>query len=152
MDKGKSIDELDRQQPLHLWSVAAANERIGELGELLSEVRAWVERLRVVHQELLRLTALWGSEIDARDIPDRRHKDRLDQEAGALRQRIEETVTELQGEGIEIKDLERGLVDFYARLDGELVYLCWKAEEERVAFYHPLDSGFRGRRPIPPGT
>src|SRR5487761_1206466 len=112
MDKGKSIDELGRQKPLRLWSVAQANSRIGELGELLSELRSWAERLRVVHQELSRLAALWGTEIDARDIPDRRHKDRLDQEQEALRQRIEETLTELQGEGTEIKDLEHGLVDF----------------------------------------
>jgi hypothetical protein len=152
MDESKSIDELGPQRPLRVWSVTEANERIHELGDLLAELRAWVERLRVVHQELLRLNALWGSEIDAKDIPDRRHKDRLDQEAEALRERIEETVNGLQGEGIEIKDLERGLVDFYARLDDELVYLCWRVDEEEVAFYHTLDSGFRGRRPIPRGA
>lgn len=151
MDKGKSIDEVGRTRPVKTWSVSAANERIRELADLLPELRAWVERLGVVHQELARLAALWGSEIDARDIPDRRHKDRLDQEAKALRERIEETVEDLQGEGIEIKDLERGLVDFYGRVNGDLVYLCWKADEERVGFYHPLDGGFRGRRPLPRG-
>lgn len=151
MDKGKSADEVGRTRALRTWSVAAANGRIPELVDLLPELRAWVERLGVVHQELTRLTALWGSEIDARDIPDRRHKDRLDQEAKALRARIEETVGGLQAEGIEIKDLEHGLVDFYGKVDGELVYLCWRADEDRVGFYHPLDTGFRGRRPLPRG-
>lgn len=149
MDKPESVDEVGPARPLRLWSVAEADVRIHELGTLLPELRAWVERLGEVRQELARLSALWGSEIEARDLPDRRHKDRLDQEASALHHRIEETVTDLQGEGIEIKDLEHGLVDFYARVNGELAYLCWRADEDHVGFYHSLDSGFRGRRPLP---
>lgn len=149
MDKGNPADEVGRAKPVRAWSVEAANARIRELGELLTELRSWVERLQLVQLELGRLHALWGGEIDARDLPDRRHKDRLDQEADGLRRRIEETVSDLQEEGIEIKDLERGLVDFYARIDGELVYLCWRIGEDEVGYYHSLGAGFRGRRPVP---
>lgn len=152
MDKGKAADELGRSRAVRTWSVADANQRIHELAQLLPELRAWVERLGTVHAELARLSALWGNEIDAKDIPDRRHKDRLDQEAQALGGKIDETIVDLQGEGIEVKDLEHGLVDFYGKVDGELVYLCWRADEDRVAFYHPLDAGYRGRRPVPRGA
>lgn len=148
MPKRESVDEVGRTSSVRLWSVAQANQKIPELAELLPEMRTWVERLKVVHAELHRLKGLWGVEIDAADIPDRRHKDRLDQEWSALTRRIEETVGQLRSEGIEIKDLEGGLIDFYARRHGEIVYLCWKSGEDRVAFYHPLDSGFRARRPI----
>ncbi|MGI0140695.1 MAG: DUF2203 domain-containing protein [Thermoplasmata archaeon] len=148
MPKRESIDEVAHTRSVRLWTVAQANERILELSELLPEMRTWVERLKVVHSELHRLKGLWGAEIDAADIPDRRHKDRLDQEWSALTRRIEETVEKLRAEGIEIKDLEGGLIDFYARRDGDIVCLCWKSGEDRVGFYHSLDAGFRGRRPL----
>jgi hypothetical protein len=50
--------------------------------------------------------------------------------------------------GAIIKDPQVGLVDFYGRVDGKLVWLCWKFDEEEVAFYHALDEGFAGRKPI----
>jgi len=42
-----------------------------------------------------------------------------------------------------------GLVDFRSKLHGRTVLLCWKYGEERVAFFHELDTGFAGRRPLP---
>lgn len=50
--------------------------------------------------------------------------------------------------GAVVKDPQVGLVDFYGRVDGKLVWLCWKYDEEEVAFYHALDEGFSGRKPI----
>jgi hypothetical protein len=50
--------------------------------------------------------------------------------------------------GAVVKDPKVGLVDFYGRVDGKLVWLCWKYDEEEVAFYHALDEGFSGRKPI----
>ena len=148
MAKRESADEIGEARTVRLWTVSQANERIPQLAELLPEMRTWVERLRVVHTEERRLRGLWGAEIDARDIPDRKHKDRLDHEWAALTRRLEETLEGLKRDGIEVKDLEGGLVDFYARRGGAVVYLCWKSGEDRVAFYHPLDEGFRGRRPL----
>jgi hypothetical protein len=50
--------------------------------------------------------------------------------------------------GAVVKDPQVGLVDFYGRVDGKLVWLCWKYGEDEVAFYHALDEGFSGRKPI----
>lgn len=50
--------------------------------------------------------------------------------------------------GLVMRDLERGLIDFPALLDGREAYLCWQAGEEEVAFWHGLEEGFAGRRPI----
>jgi len=55
---------------------------------------------------------------------------------------------EVESLGAVVKDPQVGLVDFYGRLDGKLVWLCWKYDEEEVAFYHALDEGFAGRKPI----
>lgn len=51
--------------------------------------------------------------------------------------------------GAELKDIDSGLVDFPARIHGEEVLLCWKLGEERIAYYHRLEDGFRGRKPLP---
>jgi hypothetical protein len=136
-------------QPPHLWTVLEANLRLPTLNELLPQLRAWVVRLRTVHEEIQRLATFWGKEIDSGDNPDREQKSRLDAEWENLTKRLEEAIGSLQAEGIEIKDLDSGLVDFYGVQDSEVVFLCWKRGEDEVGFYHSLDGGYRTRRPIP---
>jgi hypothetical protein len=46
------------------------------------------------------------------------------------------------------RDLERGLVDFPAVIDGREVYLCWQLDEPEITHWHGLESGFAGRRPL----
>lgn len=65
-----------------------------------------------------------------------------------LLQRFHASLEMMQGLGVELKDLEQGLVDFPSYRDGELVYLCWKRGEDTIAFWHTIDSGFAGRKPI----
>lgn len=55
---------------------------------------------------------------------------------------------EVEGMGAVLKDAGTGLLDFYGQLDGKLVWLCWKCGEPEVAYYHALDEGFSGRKPI----
>jgi hypothetical protein len=50
--------------------------------------------------------------------------------------------------GCVVKDLDLGLVDFPALHRGTEVYLCWRFGEQDIAFWHPIDEGFAGRRPI----
>ncbi|HZY70729.1 MAG TPA: DUF2203 domain-containing protein [Thermoplasmata archaeon] len=132
-----------------LWTVPEANARIEDLKELLPQMGGWVHRLRAIHDELQRMSAFWGKESGAHDQPDRPVTDRLDGEFKQLTKRIEEEVGRLHAEGIEVKDLDAGLVDFLARIDGDLVFLCWKHGEESVQYFHPLTGGFSGRRPLP---
>jgi hypothetical protein len=54
----------------------------------------------------------------------------------------------LSGEGIILRDIDSGLVDFPAERDGRSVFLCWRLGEPEVAYWHPLDTGFAGRRPL----
>ncbi len=76
-------------------------------------------------------------------------------EYAALSERLEEgtrelvsCVEEIQALGAVVKDLEHGLVDFPWLRDGEEVLLCWRVGEDEIAFWHPLDEGFAGRRPL----
>jgi hypothetical protein len=50
---------------------------------------------------------------------------------------------------IVVRDLERGLVDFPALIDGREVYLCWLLDEPQVTHWHGIESGFAGRRRLP---
>jgi len=52
--------------------------------------------------------------------------------------------------GAVVKDPSTGLIDFYGRIDDRLVWLCWRYGEDRIAYYHELDAGFAGRKPLEP--
>jgi hypothetical protein len=62
--------------------------------------------------------------------------------------RLMEIVNEIQETGCLVKDLDEGLVDFPSLIEGEEVYLCWKLGEEHIAFWHGVDEGFAGRKPL----
>jgi hypothetical protein len=53
---------------------------------------------------------------------------------------------ELDELGVELKDPDTGLIDFRARRQGRIVYLCWRLGEERIEWWHELDTGFAGRQ------
>ena len=62
--------------------------------------------------------------------------------------RLDELVHKVLDTGVQVKDINTGLMDFPAwRVDHE-VYLCWKYGEDRIGFWHEIDAGFAGRRPI----
>jgi hypothetical protein len=60
-------------------------------------------------------------------------------------QRLSADVDQL---GVILRDPETGLVDFASVREGEQIYLCWRLGEDRIAFWHPRDTGFMGRRPL----
>jgi hypothetical protein len=63
---------------------------------------------------------------------------------------IEAAIEQIHSTGCIVKDIEIGLLDFPARMNGEDVYLCWRLGEDRIRFYHRQDEGFSGRKPIDP--
>jgi hypothetical protein len=65
----------------------------------------------------------------------------------ALR-RLKDALQEIEATGVQVKDLEMGLLDFPCALDGEIILLCWKLGEPRIAHWHGIEEGFKGRKPI----
>jgi hypothetical protein len=63
-------------------------------------------------------------------------------------QGIKDTLAEIDAIGVQVKDLDIGLLDFPCVVDDEIVLLCWKYGEEKIAFWHGVEEGFRGRKPI----
>jgi hypothetical protein len=64
---------------------------------------------------------------------------------------VQRAVGELHAADIVVRDIARGLIDFPAVQDGEEVYLCWLVEEPEIGWWHELDAGFAGRRPLAEG-
>jgi hypothetical protein len=124
-----------------------------EANDALTEVRPLVERMVARRRE--HLAAL-------------EHQEQLEQrirgngggmppaELAAASEGVEEAarglagvVDELTDLGVQVKDLDTGLVDFPARRRGETVLLCWRLGEDEIGWWHRVDDGFAGRRPLP---
>jgi hypothetical protein len=62
--------------------------------------------------------------------------------------RLQADMEAIQEKGCLVKDLDTGLLDFPTLYDDREVYLCWRLGEKRIDFWHGVDEGFRGRKPI----
>jgi hypothetical protein len=120
------------------FTVAEANAMLPELRELLLAIRQAREHLVVEWENaapVLRVAPYNGGGAEAsRYVAELLRLNRL------LRQ--------ILARGVLVKDVERGLVDFPHFRGEEEVLLCWELSEERVAYWHDLESGYRGRRPL----
>ena len=65
---------------------------------------------------------------------------------------LKQLLLEFQKREIQIKDLDRGLIDFPALVGGKEVFLCWEQDEEDIEFWHDLESGYAGRERLKPGN
>jgi hypothetical protein len=69
-------------------------------------------------------------------------------EAEKFVRQAKDAVAEINAIGVQVKDIETGLLDFPCMLQDEIVLLCWKMGEPRIDFWHTVDAGFRGRQPV----
>jgi hypothetical protein len=63
-------------------------------------------------------------------------------------QRVKDTLAEIDATGVQVKDLDIGLLDFPCQVEGQIVLLCWKLGEKGITHWHSPDEGFAGRKPI----
>lgn len=139
------------------YTIDSANER-------LPEVRAILERLRDQRAELISLR----DELAARQGESGRPEEsgagegarsprraRAASEAEALRLRMrgiidqmEAAVQQLVDWDISLRDIATGLVDFPALANGRQIWLCWRLGEPEIGWWHELEAGFAGRRPL----
>lgn len=71
---------------------------------------------------------------------------RADMEASL--QRVRESIAEIDSIGVQVKDIESGLLDFPCRLDDQVVLLCWRKGETSIEHWHTIEAGFKGRQPV----
>jgi hypothetical protein len=117
---------------------------LAEAQELLPEVKVWLEKLSKIQNDLTQVEPelvklmrsgcdVGGGEVDA-----------------CVRFRLEFTdiIQKFQDNEIQIKDLESGLIDFPAIMEGREVFLCWHKGEDDIEYWHDIETGFAGRQKI----
>ena len=132
--------------PRH-FTPAMANEALDEIRPLVEELvqhRREYQRIEAQREELARKIAGNGGGIDAQEL--------ADLEAASEQERIgvARCVNAIHERGAIVKSPDDGLVDFPAQREGEEILLCWRLGEAEVAYWHPLEEGFAGRKPIEP--
>jgi hypothetical protein len=124
-----------------------------EANEALVELRPIVERM-VQHRRNLTAAEVEQAELVMRIagnggdmVPSDLHEaaETIQREAAA----ISECAELIRAAGAEVKSLEEGLLDFPAHRGDEVVLLCWKLGEDEIHYWHRVDEGFGGRKPLP---
>ena len=134
---------------VRIFTAEEADRLLPAIEELFLRLEEASTHAREFEELLEDLESYWGPVVRELDHPDYASYTSLRAklgEAGAARGEAMRRFVDL---GCELKDPHRGLVDFYAYVSGDLVYLCWQRGEPAIRFYHTLDAGFTGRRPLP---
>jgi hypothetical protein len=110
--------------------------------------------LRTIQDEREKMSIIEG-ELEVLQIQSMGNGHHLQERIQRLQRTITETVQslrnaveELEEVGCELKDPDTGLIDFLSLRDGREVCLCWRLGEDRIRFWHDLDTGFAGRQPL----
>lgn len=69
-------------------------------------------------------------------------------ERAKAEQRAKDALAEIDSIGVQVKDIDIGLLDFPCDVEGRTVLLCWKMGEESITHWHSIEEGFAGRKPI----
>jgi hypothetical protein len=125
------------------FTTADANRALPLVRSIVEDLVADYGKMREADRERRALEVeSAGSAASARQI------EALKTEAAERRTRVEGYLKELGDLGIEVKDPERGLVDFPGERAGQAIYLCWQLGEPSVSHWHAVDKGFADRRPV----
>ncbi|HEU0113837.1 MAG TPA: DUF2203 domain-containing protein [Thermomicrobiales bacterium] len=142
MEQPANPDPNDPASWPRLFTLAEANALLARLAPLLTRLRSEKAALDDARARLARLAPSMrgnGHAAEAMEL-----EGQIDHYARTLAAGMREVV----GQGIELKDIDRGLIDFPSAREGRVVYLCWHLGERRIRFWHEVDAGFAGRQPL----
>lgn len=124
------------------YDLSAANARLEELRPLLHRLRDDRDAVAGAQREAEQLRSAGGNG---------KHQARLEQQKSTMVEivrRMESTVRQIDAWGITLRDISTGLVDFPALASGRPIWLCWKLGEDEIGWWHELDTGIAGRKPL----
>ncbi|HLH03197.1 MAG TPA: DUF2203 domain-containing protein [Bryobacteraceae bacterium] len=128
------------------FHVLEAERLLPEVEPLLRDIidckRQFEHSARELNLQLEKIAAAGGM------IPPRERIAELREQKETAAQRLRAALEKLEETGCLLKDADIGLIDFPTRYQGREVYLCWKLGESGIRFWHHIEDGFRGRKPI----
>jgi hypothetical protein len=128
--------------PKRLFSLAEANALLPTLIPILSRLRANVEAIQPAFEQFVTLGRQGGGPDAAARLAS------LGRRIETLQAAVDQDFWLIDALGVEMKGIETGLIDFPTMRGGRIVYLCWQLGEGSIAFWHEVDAGFGGRRPL----
>ena len=112
-----------------------------EAQAMLPHIRQWLKRIAQLHADLEKLDGrMCGLMAPGCDLGG----ELVNQWVRTLAN-LGDVLAEFQRREIQVKDVDRGLLDFPAIIGGKEVFLCWEQDEEDIEFWHELDAGYAGR-------
>jgi hypothetical protein len=108
---------------------------------LLPQIRLWLGRLAQLHADLQK----FEKRLDGLMSPGADLGGELVNTWAKTLADLEAVLLEFQRREIQVKDVERGLLDFPAIIGEKEVFLCWEQDEEDIEFWHDLEAGYAGR-------
>ena len=130
------------------FTLQEAESLLPRLTDLLVEMRSLKEEYERFRRRVGELDRKMRGNGHAAEGEVKEAQAGLERTAGDVNGLVEQ-VNEM---GCELKDIDQGLIDFRAEMDGREVYLCWRFPEERIEWWHELDTGFAGRQPLSRGA
>jgi len=131
-----------------LFTVEEADKLLPQVRRLLKEMRACRDRMEKLEKEKAVEELSWLQPDGTVSPKAKDQLARLDAEQKQQASSFEKLLREMTLLGAQLKDLDDGLVDFFTPRGEDLVYLCWKEGEDRISYWHDMQSGFAGRRPL----
>jgi hypothetical protein len=127
------------------FTLEEANAAVAELRPIVERAVAHRHKLaEAQRQQAALVMQIGGNGGDLQPSDLREAAEAIQREAAALT----ECVEQIDAAGAQIKSLEEGLLDFPSLRDDEEVLLCWKLGEDEIAYWHGVDEGFAGRKPL----
>lgn len=137
------------QEPIKLFTVEEANAMLPLVRAIASDM---VALSRDVLERRERLNQINDHHESDSNDPYSDEVAQIEQELEKDIERLNEYGRELFQLGVEPKGATEGLVDFPTKMDGRIVYLCWRYDEPEVLYWHEVDGGFAGRQPLTVGS
>jgi len=132
----------ERNLKPRLFTIEQANAMIPRLEIIMGKLQRHGLQLREALGQLAGET-----EQDSESLSTRRVVE-LRPELAPVVSEVEQLLGELQAFGVQLKGLDLGLIDFPSQMDDEIVLLCWQYGESEVGYYHSIEAGFAGRKPL----
>lgn len=130
------------------FMIKEANNLIPTIKNVFDDIFVLKKKVAIMKSEMEFIREFWGKDLRDSDNPDSERHDKLIIEIEKMYKEIEKNIGNLQKHGCVVKDVDAGLVDFYSVVNNDLVFLCWRYGEKKIEYWHSIDGGFRGRRPI----
>ena len=125
-----------------LFTVNEANELLPLVRPVIEKILETIRSLRAKSEMVIR-----AEQIDP-ETPNLMARLQQNDEIAGLIQQINNYVNEIQQHGCVCKGVEQGLLDFPCLLGNEIVFLCWRYGETEIAYWHRIEDGYAGRRPL----